>query len=147
LEGNTIRIGSATQTNTYIAGIVSAGVSGATVLVDSSGHLGVATSSRRFKYDIDDMGEASNNLLQLRPVTFRYKQGQEDGSHPLQYGLIAEEVAKVYPELVRYGPTGVVNKVLYHELPALLLNEVQKQHAQIGSQDQQLRDQDRQIKT
>ena len=138
-EGDTIRIGSVgTQTNTYIAGISTAGVSGATVQVDSTGHLGIATSSRRFKYDIDDMGEASNDLLQLRPVTFRYKQGQEDGSHPLQYGLIAEEVAKVYPELVQYGPTGEVNTVLYQELPALLLNEVQKQHAQIETQEQRI---------
>jgi hypothetical protein len=145
-EGNTIRIGtSGTQTNTYIAGIVSAGVSGATVQVDSTGHLGIATSSRRFKYDIDDMGEASKDLLQLRPVTFRYKQGQEDGSHPLQYGLIAEEVAKVYPELVQYSATGEVNTVLYQELPALLLNEAQKQHAQIEAQRNQLKEQAAQL--
>jgi hypothetical protein len=145
-DANTIRIGdSNNQTNTYIAGILSAGVSGATVLVGPGGHLGIATSSRRFKYDIDDMGEASNDLLQLRPVTFRYKQAQEDGSHPLQYGLIAEEVAKVYPQLVQYSATGEVNTVLYHELPALLLNEVQKQHAQIEAQRDQLKAQAAQL--
>jgi hypothetical protein len=70
-------------------------------------------------------------ISQLRRVTFRYKQAQADGSHPLQCGLIAEEVAKVYPELVQYSATGEVNTVLYHELLALLLNEVQKQPAQI----------------
>jgi hypothetical protein len=145
-EGNTIRIGaSGNQTNTYIAGIVCAGVSGATVQVDSTGHLGIATSSRRFKYDIDYMGEASNDLLQLRPVTFRYKQAV--GSHSLQYRLIAEEVAKVYPELVQYGPTGEVNTVLYHELPALLLNETQKQHGQIEVQDRQIKTKEQQIET
>jgi hypothetical protein len=72
-------------------------------------------------------------------VTFRYKRAQADGSHPLQYGLIAEEVAKVYPQLVQYSTTGELNTVLYHELPALLLNEVQKQHAQIETQIDQLK--------
>jgi hypothetical protein len=145
-EGNTIRIGSVgNQTNTFIAGISVAGVTGASVLVDSSGHLGVATSSRRFKYDIQDMGEASNDLLRLRPVSFRYKQGQEEGSHPLQFGLIAEEVAEVYPELVQYGEKGEVNTVLYNQLPALLLNEVQKQHGQIEAQERQIETQREQL--
>ena len=63
------------------------------------------------------MGPASDGLLQLRPVTFRYKQAQNDGSHPLQYGLIAEEVATVYPDLVQFDKTGEPQTVLYHLLP------------------------------
>jgi hypothetical protein len=102
--------------------------------------LGTVSSSRRFKYDIQSMDDATNKLFQLRPVTFRYKQAQTDGSHPLQYGLIAEEVAEVYPELVQYDlKTGEPNTVLYNALPAMLLNEVQKQQRQIDDQQQQIR--------
>jgi hypothetical protein len=73
------------------------------------------------------MNQATKKLLLLRPVTFRYKQAQNDGSHPLQYGLIAEEVADVYPDLVQYdSKTGEPNTALYHVLPAMLLNEFQK---------------------
>ncbi len=97
------------------------------VLIDGNGQLGTISSSRRFKYDIQDMGEASSDLLRLRPVAFRYKQAQTDGSHPLQYGLIAEEVKEVLPELVAHGRDGQPETVLYHILPAMLLNEVQKQ--------------------
>jgi hypothetical protein len=141
-EGNTIRIGrgGGNQTRAFVAGIsgVTTGGVAVPVLVDGNGQLGTTSSSRRFKYDIQDMGQASNDLLRLRPVAFRYKQGQGDGSHPLQYGLIAEEVAQVYPELVQYAPTGEVNTVLYHLLPAMLLNELQKQHTQIETQERQI---------
>ena len=65
-------------------------------------------SSRRSKDDIRDMGDASGGLLRLRPVTFRYKQKAADGSAPIRYGLIAEEVAEVYPELVVYDGEGRV---------------------------------------
>jgi hypothetical protein len=71
-------------------------------------NLGIASSSRRYKEDIPDMGDATGNLIRLRPVTFRYKQPFEDGSKPIQYGLIAEEVAKVYPELVAYSTDGKI---------------------------------------
>jgi endosialidase-like protein len=84
-------------------------------------------SSRRFMFDIHDMGDASRTLRQLRPVTFRYSQVADDGTHPLQYGLIAEEIAEVDPGLVQYGPDGQVTTVLYHVLPSLLLNEYQRQ--------------------
>lgn len=84
------------------------------------------------------MRDASNDLLRLRPVTFRYKQPYADGSHPLQYGLVAEEVAEVYPELVQYSATPEATTVLYHMLPAMLLNEVQKQHRQIEAQQRQI---------
>jgi hypothetical protein len=138
-ESNTIRIGDTNQTKTFIAGINGANVgTGVAIVVNSNGQLGTMSSSRRFKFDIQDMDDASDKLLQLRPVTFRYKQAQSDGSHPLQYGLIAEEVADAYPELVQNTPEGQPNAVLYHLLPAMLLNEFQKQHRQIEAQQQQI---------
>jgi hypothetical protein len=78
------------------------------------------------------MGKASDGLRYLRPVTFYYKQAQEGGPRQLQYGLIAEEVEAVYPELVEYSETGEPLTVRYHLLPAMLLNELQKQYAQIA---------------
>ncbi len=76
------------------------------------------------------MGEGSTNLMRLRPVTFRYKKEYDAGDSRLQYGLIAEEVAEVYPELVQYVE-GKAKTVLYQQLPAIMLNELQKQHRQI----------------
>ncbi len=141
VENSTIRIGS-NQTQTFVAGIngVTTGLVGVPVVVDANGQLGsCCTSSRRFKYDINDMEHATDKLLKLRPVTFRYKQAQTDGSHPVQYGLIAEEVADVYPELVQFDPkTHEPNAVLYNVLPAMLLNEFQKEHKQIEEQQQQI---------
>jgi hypothetical protein len=128
-ETNAIRIGKqGTQTQTYIAGISGAPVTGVDVVVDASGRLGVAPSAARFKHDIRNMGEASSELLKLRPVTFRYN---NDPSGTLRYGLVAEEVARVYPQLVVYGPDGKVLTVRYSELSAMLLNELQKQNAQL----------------
>ena len=68
-------------------------------MVGSNGNLGTTSSSRRYKEDIQDMADASSGLLRLRPVTVRYKKPYTDGSQPIQYGLIAEEVADVYPDL------------------------------------------------
>jgi len=85
---------------TFIAGIngVTTGSNTtSTVLIDSNGQLGTIPSSRLYKEDIHDMGAASDGLLRLRPVTFRYKKAFDDGSKPIQYGLVAEEVAEVYP--------------------------------------------------
>ncbi|MFI5167827.1 MAG: tail fiber domain-containing protein [Thermoanaerobaculales bacterium] len=135
-EGNTIRIGNnVDQTNTYIAGIYGATIDGGWVLIDGAGHLGTNTSSIRFKQDVADMGDASSRLMELRPVTFRYK-AHPNGS--LQYGLIAEEVDEVIPELVVRDATGQVETVAYHELPAMLLNELQKQRATIEAQQAQI---------
>jgi hypothetical protein len=103
-------------------------VNGAAVLIDSNGQLGTVLSSARYKRDIDDMGERSQGLFQLRPVTFRYKQ---DPQGQPQYGLIAEEVAQVYPELVVRGTKGEVESVQYHELIPMLLNELQHQQQEI----------------
>ena len=81
------------------------------------------------------MGERSQGVYRLRPVTFRYKQ---DAQGQRQYGLIAEEVAKVYPELVTQGEDGKVEAVQYHELIPLLLNEVQHQQQKLAGQAQEL---------
>ncbi len=132
-DNGVIKIGEpGVQTSTAIAGISgetsSAGIE---VLVNGNGVLGTMTSSRRFKEQITDMGDASSKLLQLRPVNFYYKPEYDDGSHLLQYGLIAEEVAKVYPEMVVYGSDGQIMTVRYQLLAPMLLNEVQKQNAQL----------------
>ncbi|MBV8357719.1 MAG: tail fiber domain-containing protein, partial [Deltaproteobacteria bacterium] len=140
-ESNTIRIGS-TQSATYIAGISAATVSGADVVVSSTGQLGVATSSARYKRDIRDMGDASAGLMKLRPVTFRYK---SDPTETLQYGLVAEEVARVYPELVVRGTDGKLQSVRYLEFTALLLNQLQQQARDLQKQTNQLQMQGRNI--
>jgi hypothetical protein len=80
------------------------------------------------------MGEASAALQRLRPVVFRYRKPFANGSKPLQYGLIAEEVAEVYPELVAFDAEGEPETVLYRFLAPLLLNEVQRQQDQIQEQ-------------
>ena len=128
-----IRIGTpGTQKATYIAGVYATNVTGgAPVVVNSLGQIGVVSSSRRYKEDIRSMGETSDRLLALRPVTFRYKKADEKGQKPEQYGLIAEEVAKVMPELVVYNEKGQPETVAYQALTPLLLNELQREHRQV----------------
>jgi hypothetical protein len=135
-EDLSIHIGT-DQERTFIAGIAGANVAdGVSVLVSSSGQLGTVLSSRRYKQDIQPLGELSRDLLRLRPVTFRYKEPDAKGKHPMQYGLIAEEVAEVYPDLVAYAKDGRPQTVKYHKLNSLLLNELQKQHQQIRQQEE-----------
>jgi len=135
-ESNTIRIGTpGTQTATYIAGISGASVTGDAIVVSNTGQLGIVMSSVRYKRDIHDMDAASSNLMKLRPVTFRYK---NDPAGTLQYGLVAEEVAKLYPDLVSYADGKVVT-VHYHELVPMLVNELQKQTAANQRQAEQIR--------
>src|SRR6516162_6470451 len=110
------------------------------VVIDSKGQFGTVSSSRRFKEDIQDMGEASRKLLQLRPVTFRYQRPFDDGSKPIQYGLVAEEVADVFPDLVARSADGQIETVKYQVLDSLLLNEVQRQQAEIASLKGQIKD-------
>ncbi len=125
-ESLTTRIG-AYQNRAFIAGIFGATVAGGvTVYVKSDGQLGTISSSRRYKEDITDMSDASARLHTLRPVTFRYKKATDDGEKPLQYGLIAEEVADAFPELAVFNAEGEPETVKYHDLTPLLLNEVQK---------------------
>jgi len=146
-ESNTIRIGTKQQ-KTFIAGTFGQMVNsnGLPVLVDNTGKLGVIVSSARYKRDIHDMGGASAGLMKLRPVTFRYK---SDPSGTLQYGLVAEEVERVYPELVVHGTDGKVMSVRYLEFTALLLNELQKQNSELQKQaketQQRLETKDRQL--
>jgi hypothetical protein len=134
-ESSTIRIGtSGTHTKAFIAGIsgVTTGGAGVAVVVDANGQLGTGISSRRYKFDIAAMGSSTDDLMRLRPVTFRYLAHGENA--PLQYGLIAEEVAEVYPELVARNKDGEVETVMYQFLAPMLLNEVQKQHQRIEEQ-------------
>jgi len=157
-DSDAIRIGTAgTQTTAFIAGIygVTTSASNAVpVLIDSNGNLGTISSSRRYKDDIQDMADASSGLMRLRPVTFRYKKQFSDGSKPIQYGLIAEEVAEVYPDLVARTTDGQIETVKYQVLDSMLLNELQKQNTtisaqkeQIGAQEQHIRTQDQQIRS
>src|SRR5260370_25599169 len=81
------------------------------------------------------MGAASARLMNLRPVTFRYK---EDQTNTIQYGLVAEEVARVYPELVTYGADGKIESVRYSMLTGMLLNELQKQTGENSRQSAQI---------
>jgi hypothetical protein len=111
------------------------------VYINTNGQLGTLTSSRRFKDNIQDMGTASSKLFQLRPVTFNYKPQFDDGSHLLQYGLIAEEVAKVYSDMVVYDKDGQPYTVRYQLLAPMLLNELQKQNAVVAAQQESLRTQ------
>jgi hypothetical protein len=152
-DTNVIRIGSAQTGGTYIAGIYGGtpGIPNYLVCVDFNGNLGStgcssAPSSRRFKEQIADMGDSSSKILQLRPVTFLYKPQYDDGSHALQYGLIAEEVAEIYPEMVGYDKDGQISSVKYQLLAPMLLNEVQKQHAEAEKQKQRAQEQDETIR-
>jgi hypothetical protein len=134
-ESNTIRIGYiGTITAAAIAGIYGkASASGVEVLVNAAGQLGTTTSSRVFKHQIVDMGEASDVLMKLRPVAFNYKP-EIDQTQTRQYGLVAEEVAQVAPQLVVFGEDGAPQSVRYHFVNAMLLNEVQKQRHLVEEQ-------------
>lgn len=156
-DSGTIRIGTTAtlclpcgaQTSFYAAGIrdVTTGNNDAiSVVIDSTGQLGTISSSRRYKEDIQDMGDASSGLQRLRPVTFRYQKPFADGSKPIQYGLIAEEVEEVYPDLVAYSADGQIESVKYQVLDSMLLNEIQREHAQITRQNDQIRALEQQLK-
>ena len=149
---NTIQIGTPNQTKTYIAGIRGATTylnDAVAVVVDSNGQLGTVSSSRRLKQDIRDMGDATDKLYSLRPVTFRYKryveeavrEGKDPEELPRSYGLIAEDVAKVFPDLVVYGKDGKPETVKYRLLAPMLLNELQKEHRKVEAEDRELQSQ------
>jgi hypothetical protein len=135
-DANVIKIGTeGTQTKTFIAGIYGTSVTGNAVMVSSTGQLGVVVSSERFKTGIVPMGSDTAKLAQLRPVAFTLK---SDPEGTRRYGLIAEEVAKVYPELVIRDESGRIDGVRYDELAPMLLNEMQHQDAKIRGLEQQL---------
>ena len=129
-ESDTIRIG-ATQDRTFIAGI--RGIQPPVgvilpVLIDLNGQLGTTVSSRRFKQEIKPIDEASETILALKPVTFHYK---SDDTKTPQYGLIAEEVADVNPDLVVRDKDGEIYTVRYDAVNAMLLNEFLKEHRNV----------------
>src|SRR4029453_5061387 len=130
-----------------VAGVRAGTADAVGVVIDSSGQLGTLNSSRRYKEDIHNMGDASSGLMKLRPVTFRYSQPYANGSKPIDYGLIAEEVEEVYPDLVAHLADGQVETVQYHKINAMLLNEIQKQHRQLETQHEQLQTQLEQLQT
>ncbi len=111
------------------------------VMIDAAGELGIMSSSRRYKDDIRDMGDASTGLMALRPVTYHYRSAGAGAA--LEYGLVAEEVAEVYPDLVARLGDGTIETVQYHKVNAMLLNEVQKQYRRIEAQDERLAAQQR----
>ena len=128
-EASTIRIGViGTQTATYIAGIMGKTVPRSTpVFINANGQLGTVTSSARFKDEIKPMDKVSEALLALRPVTFRYKPELDPNGIP-QFGLVAEEVEKVNPDLVVRDADGKPYTVRYEAVNAMLLNEFLKEH-------------------
>jgi hypothetical protein len=133
-ESNTIRIGDTNITTTIIRGISGAtAAGGAAVFVTSNGHLGTMTSSARFKDEIKPMGNASEAILALRPVSFRYKKEIDPQGIP-EFGLVAEEVEKVNPDLVIRDPEGRPYTVRYEQVNAMLLNEFLKEHRTVQEQ-------------
>jgi hypothetical protein len=131
-ESNTIRIGTqGTQTATFIAGINGAAIGGGgAVRVNANGQLGTAPSSARFKQNIKPMDKASEAIHALKPVTFRYKPELDPDGAP-QFGLVAEDVEKVNPDLVARGADGRVYTVRYEAVNAMLLNEFLKEHCKV----------------
>src|SRR5438132_1339141 len=147
-ESGIIRIGATgVHTTTYIAGIAgqTVGAGGSFCYVDNEGKLGVFLSARRFKTDIADMAAASEGLLALRPVTFHYKPELDKTGIP-QFGLVAEEVAKVNPNLVTHDAKGELSTVRYEAVNAMLLNEFLKEHRKVEEQDCRIQEQQRTIK-
>jgi hypothetical protein len=140
-----IRIGvPGSQSRAFIAGIRGARTGSnnvVNVVVDSNGQLGTISSSRRYKEDIAPMPDMTAMLQQLRPVTFRYKQPDDDGSKPIQYGLIAEEVAEVLPDLTVFNEDGRPETVKYHLLPSFLLAGYQQQQKRMQAQADEARQQ------
>ena len=130
-DASTLRIGSVVQTRAVLAGIRGATIGGAplAVVIDSAGQLGTPSSSRRYKQDVGDASIVSERVLGLRPVSFRYRNQDDHRSH---YGLIAEEVERILPELVVCDASGETLTVLYDEIPVLLLSELQKQEQRLA---------------
>jgi len=133
-ESNTIRIGTQ-QTTTFIKGISGAVVTGAAVVVNAAGQLGTAPSSCRFKNEIRPMNTLSEAIFALKPVTFHYK---SDQTGTPQFGLIAEEVAKVNPDLVVRDDKGEIYTVRYDAVNAMLLNEFLKEHRTVQEQQKEI---------
>ena len=131
------RIGISADANTlkqrkcFIGGIENATVTGSAVFINTTtGQLGLMSSSARFKTEIKPMDKASEGILALKPVTFRYKQEIDPARSP-QFGLLAEEVAKINPDLVTHDAKGELYTVRYEAVNAMLLNEFLKEHRKV----------------
>jgi len=126
----------------YIASISGrTSVNGVPVLINSSNKLGTAVSSKRFKEEIKPMDKASEALLALKPVTFRYKK-EIDAAGTTQFGLVAEEVEKVNPDLVVRDKEGKPYSVRYDQVNAMLLNEFLKEHRKVDEQNRKTQEQE-----
>jgi hypothetical protein len=145
-EANTIRIGTlGTQTATYVAGIMGKTVPrGTPVFINANGQLGTVASSARFKTEIKPMDKASEAILALKPVTFRYKK-EIDAERIPEFGLVAEDVEKVNPDLVVRDAEGKVYTVRYEAVNAMLLNEFLKEHRKNEEQGAMIARQQKQI--
>ena len=144
-DSGTLRIRNIRQTAAYIQGIYGQTVaSGVGVIIDSTGHLGTVKSSAAFKEAIKPMDRASEALLALEPVTFRYKHELDPNGMP-QFGLIAEQVEKVNPDLVVKGEDGKVMTVRYDAVNAMLLNEFLKEHGKVEKLETTVARQQKQI--
>src|SRR5437763_9523250 len=146
-ESNTIRIGDEGHGATYIGGIAgqTVGAGGSTCYVDNAGKLGVFLSARRFKTDIADMTASSEAILALRPITFHYKPELDKLGIP-QFGLVAEEVAKVDPDLVTHDAKGDISTVRYEAVNVMLLNEFLKAHRKAEQQERKVQEQETSIR-
>ena len=111
--------------------------SGSAVFIDANNRLGTNTSSKRFKEEIKSMDKASDAIFALRPVTFRYKK-DIDPAGKSQFGLVAEEVEKVNPDLVVRDKEGKPYSVRYEQVNAMLLNEFLKAHRRMEEQDKRI---------
>jgi hypothetical protein len=142
-EANTIRIGKhGTQKATFIAGIIGAPVAGAIVHISGTGQLGIGPpSSVRFKDKIKPMDKMSEAILALKPVTFHYKKELDPEGIP-QFGLIAEEVEKVNPDLVARDADGKLYTVRYEAVNTMLLNEFLKEHRAFLKEQRKLKAQE-----
>jgi hypothetical protein len=134
-ESNRIRIGTrGIHSDTFIAGISGVTVpNGVGVLINPQGHLGTVVSSKRFKQSVQPMNDTSDSIFALRPVTFHYKSELDPAGIP-QFGLVAEEVQKVDPNLVAYDEQGKPYSVRYEAVNAMLLNEFLKEHRRVEEQ-------------
>jgi hypothetical protein len=129
-EVKTLRVHLVAQDAVYVDAVNDHPTAGSPVVIDSFGQLGVATSSKRFKTNIKSMDTASEAILALKPVTFRYKKEIDRNSTP-QFGLVAEEVEKVNPDLVAHDAKGNPYTVRYDAVNAMLLNEFIKEHRKV----------------
>jgi hypothetical protein len=141
-EANTIRIGTlGTQTATYLAGVMGrTSPRGTPVFINANGQLGTVTSSARFKDGIKPMERASEAIFALKPVIFHYKK-EIDADRSPEFGLVAEDVDKVDPDLVVRDAGGKVYTVRYEAVNAMLLNEFLKEHRKVQAQDRKIREQ------